>query len=74
MADYRISDQAKAQLLAAASLSTSPDSLRWDNGAWVGADESDPSQVKTIEEDAAATEYRYRALCCTVRASSEAGA
>jgi glycosyltransferase involved in cell wall biosynthesis len=35
---------------------------------------ADPPQVKTIEEDAAATEYRYRALCCTVRATSEAGA
>jgi len=28
---------------------------------------SDPPPVKTIEEDAAATEYRYRALCCVVR-------
>jgi len=27
--------------------------------------------VKTIEEDAAATEYRYRALCCVVRPPRE---
>jgi glycosyltransferase involved in cell wall biosynthesis len=27
---------------------------------------SEPPAVKTIEEDAAATEYRYRALCCIV--------
>ena len=35
---------------------------------------ADPPPVKTIEEDAAATEYRYRTLCCTVRVPSEAGA
>ena len=40
----------KAQLLAATALSTSPDMLRWDNGAWVGGDRDDPSQVKTIED------------------------
>jgi carbon-monoxide dehydrogenase large subunit len=42
--------KAKAQQLAAVALSTSPDALRWDNGAWAGADDSDPSQVKTIED------------------------
>jgi len=40
----------KAQLLAAAALEAPPEALTWDNGAWVGADPSDPTQVKTIEE------------------------
>ena len=40
----------KAQLLAGAALGTSPETLRWLNGAWVSADESDPTQVKTVEE------------------------
>jgi aerobic carbon-monoxide dehydrogenase large subunit len=39
----------KAQLLAAAALDTSPESLDWLNWAWV-ADGSDPTQVKTVEE------------------------
>jgi len=34
----------------------------------------DPPPVKTIEEDAAATEYRYRALCCVVPETSTEGA
>jgi carbon-monoxide dehydrogenase large subunit len=42
--------RAKAQLLAAASLATSPDSLVWTNGAWVGQEGDDPTQVKTVEE------------------------
>ena len=42
--------RAKAQLLAGAALGTSPETLTWLNGAWVGADGSDPTQVKTIEE------------------------
>ncbi len=42
--------KAKAQLLASVALSTSPEALRWDNGAWVGGDDGDPSQVKTIED------------------------
>jgi aerobic carbon-monoxide dehydrogenase large subunit len=42
--------KAKAQLLAAVALSTTPETLRWDNGAWMGEDGSDPSQVKTIED------------------------
>jgi carbon-monoxide dehydrogenase large subunit len=42
--------RAKAQLLAAASLGASPEVLEWVNGAWVGADGSDPTQVKTLEE------------------------
>ena len=42
--------RAKAQLLAGAALGTSPETLKWVNGAWVGADGSDPTQVKTVEE------------------------
>ena len=41
--------RAKAQLLAAMALGTSPDSLEWMNGAWAG-DGSDPTQVKTVED------------------------
>ncbi|MGZ4603651.1 MAG: molybdopterin cofactor-binding domain-containing protein [Kineosporiaceae bacterium] len=40
----------KARLLAGMALDTSPDTLTWLNGAWVGADASDPTQVKTIED------------------------
>jgi aerobic carbon-monoxide dehydrogenase large subunit len=39
----------KARLLAGMALDAPPDTLRWSNGAWVGVDESDPTQVKTIE-------------------------
>jgi len=39
----------KAKLLAGTSLEAPPETLRWSNGAWVGADESDPTQIKTIE-------------------------
>lgn len=42
--------RAKAQLLAGVALEASPETLKWSNGAWVGADESDPTQVKTIED------------------------
>ena len=42
--------RAKAQLLAGAALDTAPETLTWSNGAWVGADATDPTQVKTIEE------------------------
>ena len=42
--------RAKAQLLAGMALDASPDTLTWVNGAWVGADASDPTQVKTIED------------------------
>ena len=42
--------RAKAQLLAGAALETSPDNLKWFNGAWVSGSGSDPTQVKTIEE------------------------
>ena len=40
----------KAQLLAGMALETSPESLKWINGAWAGAGGSDPTQVKTIED------------------------
>jgi len=42
--------RAKAQLLAGAALGASPETLKWVNGAWAGADGSDPTQVKTVEE------------------------
>ena len=42
--------RAKAQLLAGMALEASPETLKWVNGAWVGAEGSDPTQVKTIEE------------------------
>jgi carbon-monoxide dehydrogenase large subunit len=42
--------RAKAQLLAGMALGAAPESLQWSNGAWIGADRSDPTQVKTIEE------------------------
>jgi carbon-monoxide dehydrogenase large subunit len=40
----------KAQLLAGMALGAEPDTLKWVNGAWVAADGSDPTQVKTIED------------------------
>ena len=40
----------KAQLLAGMALDASPETLKWINGAWVSADGSDPTQVKTIED------------------------
>ena len=40
----------KAQLLAGMALGAEPDTLRWLNGAWVAADDGDPTQVKTIED------------------------
>ncbi|MGZ4320261.1 MAG: molybdopterin cofactor-binding domain-containing protein [Gaiellaceae bacterium] len=39
----------KAQLLAGMALGAAPETLTWDNGAWV-ADADDPAQVKTIED------------------------
>lgn len=42
--------RSKAQLLAGAALDTSPDTLKWFNGAWIHGDGSDPTQVKTIED------------------------
>jgi aerobic carbon-monoxide dehydrogenase large subunit len=42
--------RAKAQLLAGVAIGAPPETLRWFNGAWVGSDGDDPTQVKTIEE------------------------
>jgi aerobic carbon-monoxide dehydrogenase large subunit len=42
--------RAKAQLLAGMALGSAPGTLEWSNGAWIGADRADPTQVKTIEE------------------------
>ncbi len=42
--------RAKGQLLAGAALGTSPETFKWLNGAWVGADGSDPTQIKTVED------------------------
>ena len=42
--------RAKGQLLAGMALETSPESLKWFNGAWGNADGDDPTQVKTVEE------------------------
>jgi carbon-monoxide dehydrogenase large subunit len=40
----------KSRLLAGAALETPPESLRWDNGAWVAGGGDDPAQVRTIEQ------------------------
>ena len=42
--------RAKARLLAGMALDTAPEALQWVNGAWAGADENDPTQVKTVED------------------------
>ena len=40
--------RSKAHLLAAADLAAAPDSLAWDNGAFVSS--TDPSQIRTIAD------------------------
>ena len=40
----------KGQLLAGMALETSPETLTWENGAWVGGGADDPAQVKTLEQ------------------------
>jgi aerobic carbon-monoxide dehydrogenase large subunit len=40
----------KAQLLAGMALEADPQTLTWNNGAWVSGDGADPTQVKTIED------------------------
>jgi aerobic carbon-monoxide dehydrogenase large subunit len=42
--------RAKGQLLAGMALGAAPDTLKWANGAWVSAEGSEPTQVKTVEE------------------------
>ena len=40
----------KGQLLAGMALEADPQTLTWNNGAWVSGDGNDPTQVKTIED------------------------
>jgi carbon-monoxide dehydrogenase large subunit len=40
----------KAQLLAGAALETDPTTLRWSNGAWVGADSGEGAGEMTIAD------------------------
>jgi carbon-monoxide dehydrogenase large subunit len=40
----------KGQLLAGMALEAPPETLKWFNGAWIGGDDNDPTQVKTVEE------------------------
>lgn len=40
----------KARLLAGMQQGASPESLQWSNGAWVGGDGSDPTQMGTIAD------------------------
>jgi aerobic carbon-monoxide dehydrogenase large subunit len=40
----------KGVLLAGMALGTPPDQLKWVNGAWVAAEGSDPTQLKTLED------------------------
>ena len=42
--------RAKSRLLAGMALDAAPETLTWSNGAWVGVDGADPTQVKTVEE------------------------
>ena len=42
--------RAKGLLLAGAALETSPETLKWFNGAWSSADGDDPTRVKTLED------------------------
>ena len=42
--------RAKARLLAGMALGADPNTLTWQNGAWVNGDASDPSRVQTIED------------------------
>jgi aerobic carbon-monoxide dehydrogenase large subunit len=40
----------KARLLAGVALGAEPDTLTWKNGAFIGGDGNDPTQIKTIED------------------------
>jgi len=42
--------RAKGQLLAGMALGAAPETLKWLNGAWIRADGSDPTEVKTVED------------------------
>jgi carbon-monoxide dehydrogenase large subunit len=40
----------KARLLAGVALDAPPEALTWSNGAWVTGSDTDPAQMKTIED------------------------
>ena len=40
----------RAALSTLLTTGADPDTLTWDNGAWVGGDGSDPTKIKTIED------------------------
>jgi len=40
----------KGRLLAGMALETSPETLTWENGAWINGSADDPAQVKTLEQ------------------------
>ena len=40
----------KARLLAGVALDAPPETLTWSNGAWVAGNDTDPAQMKTIED------------------------
>jgi aerobic carbon-monoxide dehydrogenase large subunit len=40
----------KARLLASVALDAPPETLTWSNGAWVAGNDTDPAQMKTIED------------------------
>ena len=40
----------KGRLLAGMALETSPETLTWENGAWINGCGDDPAQVKTLEQ------------------------
>jgi len=42
--------RAKGQQLAGMALGAEPDTLKWFNGAWIAAEGSDLTQMKTIED------------------------
>jgi carbon-monoxide dehydrogenase large subunit len=42
--------RAKGRLFAGMALGAAPETLKWFNGAWIAADGSDPTQVKTVED------------------------
>jgi carbon-monoxide dehydrogenase large subunit len=42
--------RAKGRLLAGMALEAPPETLTWENGAWIGGDGSDPARVKTLED------------------------
>ena len=43
-------DPRQGPLLAGMALETSPETLTWENGAWINGSADDPAQVKTLEQ------------------------